>query len=158
VFTERTGRTQLVEHNIVLKSNTPCAQPPYKIPDAVKDKVEEEIAKLLAGGFIQESQSSYSAPLLIVKKKGDKIRLVNNFKRLNDLTEDDAYLMADPADILRKAAGAKFVSTIDLKNFFWQISLTPDCRKFTSFRTPGAPLSGVSWLKVLRMPLSLRND
>jgi hypothetical protein len=74
VFTERTGRTQLVEHNIVLKSNTPCAQPPYKIPDAAKDKVEEEIAKLLAGGFIQGSQSSYSAPLLIVKKKGDKIR------------------------------------------------------------------------------------
>jgi hypothetical protein len=44
--------------------------------------------------------------------------------------------MADPSDILRKAAGAKFVSTIDLKNFFWQISLTPDCRMFTSFRTP----------------------
>jgi hypothetical protein len=136
VFTERTGRTRLVEHNIVLKSNAPCAQPPYKIPDAVKDEVENEIAKLLAGGFLQESQSSYSAPLLIVKKRGNKIRLVNNFKRLNDVTADDGYLMADPADLLSKAAGAKFVSTIDLKNFFWQISLAPDCRKFTSFRTP----------------------
>jgi hypothetical protein len=136
VFTERTGRTQLVEHNIVLKSHAPCAQPPYKIPDAIKDKVEAELAKLLTGGFIQESQSSYSAPLLVVKKRGNKIRLVNNFKRLNDLTEDETYLMADPADILCKAAGAKFVSTIDLQNFFWQIPLAPDCRKFTSFRTP----------------------
>ena len=89
VLTSRTGRTQLVEHNIVLKDNKPCTQPPYKIPDALKDQVEAELAKLLAGGFIQESQSSYSAPLLIVKKKQNKIRLVNNFKKLNDSTEDD---------------------------------------------------------------------
>jgi hypothetical protein len=136
VFTERTGRTHLVEHNIVLTDNKPCSQPPYKIPDALKEQVEEQITKLLENGFIQESQSSYSAPLLVVKKRGNKIRLVNNFKRLNDITQDDGYLMADPAEILTKAAGAKFVSTIDLRNFFWQIPLAADSRKYTSFRTP----------------------
>jgi hypothetical protein len=91
------------------------------------------------------------------RKGGGQNKTVNNFKLLKDLTEDDAYLKADPADILRKAASDKFLSTINLNNF-WQISLTPDCRKFTSFRTPWAPLNGVSWLKVLRMPLSLHND
>jgi hypothetical protein len=111
VFTERTGRTHLVGHNIVLTDNKPCSQPPYKIPDALKEQVEEQITKLLENGFIQESQSSYSAPLLAVKNRGNKIRLVNNFKRLNDITQDDGYLMADPAEILTKAAGAKFVST-----------------------------------------------
>lgn len=61
----------------------------------------------------------YSAPLLAVKKKGDKIRLVNNFKCLDDLTKDKGYLTADPADILSDAAEAKFVFTIDMMNFFY---------------------------------------
>jgi hypothetical protein len=136
VFTERTGRTHLVEHNIVLTDSTPCAQSAYKIPEALKDQVEEQITKLLAGGFIQESQSPFSAPLLVVKKRGNKIRLVNNFKRLNDKTTEDGYLMADPAEILTKAAGARYVSLIDLRNFYWEIPLSPSCRKYTSFRTP----------------------
>ena len=53
VFTERTGRTQLVEHNVVLKdSSAVCCQSPYKIPDSLKDQVEEQLTKRLEGGFI----------------------------------------------------------------------------------------------------------
>lgn len=44
--------------------------------------------------------------------------------------------MPDTADILQKAARAKFVSCLDLKDFFWQIKLSQGSREATTFRTP----------------------
>jgi len=72
----------------------------------------------LEGGFIQESQCSFSAPLLIVKMRDNKIRILNNFKNLNEITQDNGYLMADPVEILTRATGAQYVSTLDLRNYF----------------------------------------
>jgi hypothetical protein len=70
VFTEKTGRTHLIEHRITLLSSKPCRQPMYKIPHAIKEQVEEQLNKLLADGVIEESQTGgYSAPLVCVKKK-----------------------------------------------------------------------------------------
>jgi len=137
VLTERTGRTDLVEHVITLSENKVCAVPAYKIPDALKDQVEETLTKLIAGGFIRESQSSYSAPLIVIKKPNNNgIRLVNNFVKLNEITERDRYPMPDCAELLRKAAGAKYVSTLDLKDFYWQVPISEDSRKYTAFQTP----------------------
>lgn len=43
--------------------------------------------------------------------------------------------MADPAEIINKAANAKFVSTCDLNRAFWQVKLDPNSRKYCAFKT-----------------------
>jgi hypothetical protein len=42
--------------------------------------------------------------------------------------------MNNPAEILSRVAGAKFVSTIDLNSAFYQVRLEENSRKYTAFR------------------------
>lgn len=136
VFTSKTGRTDMIEHKITLLHNRPCKQAMYKIPHAIRDQVEAQLNKLLEDGVIEESQTGgYSAPLVCVKKRNGEIRLCCNYSRLNDATAPDDYPMPDCAAILNKAAGSRFISTIDLKNFYFQIPLCAESQPLTAFDT-----------------------
>jgi hypothetical protein len=99
---------------IRLTDNRPYAQPAYRIPDALQAEVDQQIGELLENGIIVESDSEYASPLIPVQKKSGKLRLVCNFKQVNAKTIPDQYPMPNPADILNRAAGAKFISSIDL--------------------------------------------
>jgi hypothetical protein len=136
VFTEKTGRTHLIEHKITLLHNKPCRQPMHKIPHSIKDQVEEQLNTLLADGVIEESQTGgYSAPLVCVKKRNGQIRLCCNYSRLNEATAPDDYPMPDCAAILNRAAGKRWISTIDLRNFYFQIPLCAESQPLTAFDT-----------------------
>jgi hypothetical protein len=135
VFTDKLGCTDLIQHVIRLTDSKPCVQAPYKIPEALRDEVRKEIERLLAEGIITESDSSYCAPLVFVRKPGSgKLRICGDWRKLNQVTEDDPYLMNNPAEILSRVAGAKFVSTIDLNSAFYQVRLEENWRKYTAFR------------------------
>jgi len=38
VFTNQPGRTHLITHHIRVTDDRPCYEPPYKIPDTMKDE------------------------------------------------------------------------------------------------------------------------
>ena len=136
VFSDRPGRTHLITHSIKLSDPTPHAQAPYKVPVKLQERVDAELDRLLAEGLIVESDSPWAAPLVCVtKRNSDEVRLCCNWKQLNSQTIDDAYPSADPNDILARAAGAKFISTIDLRQGFWQIPLSPESIPLSAFRT-----------------------
>jgi len=136
VFTDRTGCTDLVEHEIELTEEKTCYTPSFKIPDALLDAVEDRITKLLAAGIIEESQSENNSPLIIIQKPGGGVRLVNSFVKLNEITKPQGYAMPDTADILSKAATSRYVSCLDMKDYFYQVKLSERSRPLTSFRTP----------------------
>ena len=41
------GRTDWMEHVIRLTNDAPVYQPPYKVPDAIRDELENEIKEML---------------------------------------------------------------------------------------------------------------
>jgi len=136
VFSDRPGRTHLIRHSIKLSDPTPRAQAPYKVPFKLQPQVDAELDKLLEAGLIVESESAWAAPMICVQKKDtDEVRICCNWKNLNSQTIDDAYPSANPNEVLAKAAGAKFISTIDLRKGFWQVELDEESRPLTSFRT-----------------------
>jgi hypothetical protein len=122
VFTDKIGCTDLIEHSIRPTDSRPCVQAPYKVPEALREEVQMEIERLLAEGIIAESDSSYCAPLVFVRKPGSgKLRICGDWRKLNQITEDDPYLMNYPAEILLRVAGAKWISTIDLNSTYYQV-------------------------------------
>jgi hypothetical protein len=136
VFSDRPGRTHLIRHSIKLSDPTPRAQAPYKVPFKLQPQVEAELDRLLEAGLIVESESPWAAPMVYVaKRQSDEVRICCNWKNLNSQTVDDAYPSADPNEVLAKAAGAKYISTIDLRKGFWQVALDEGSRSLTSFRT-----------------------
>ena len=117
-----------------MTSDEPIWQPSYKIPDALRDKVEMELQRMLDAGIIKyDPETRYNNPLIVIKKPNDEIRLVNNFIELNKRTVPEKYEMSNPAEILSRVAGSRYVSKLDLNRFFGKSNWTPTANIYADF-------------------------
>jgi hypothetical protein len=84
-------------------------------------------------GIIGESDSPWSFPVVLVRKKNGELRFCVDYRRLNNLTKKDCFPLPRIDDTLDKLAGAKWFSTLDLKSGYWQVDVHPDDREETAF-------------------------
>ena len=63
------GQTNLAEHEIKTGASYPIKIPPRRIPMFKRDIVNKELDKMLEQGTIEPSDSPWSAPICLVKKK-----------------------------------------------------------------------------------------
>lgn len=164
VMTDVPGHTNVLEHDIKLTSKDPVKQKPYPIPYAMVGEVEKEIDKMLKLNVIEESNSPYSSPFVIVKKKDKTNRFCIDFRALNRITVFDAEPMPNIEDTFAKISNFKFCSKIDLTKGYWQIPLTSSAKPLTAFQSPkglfqfsvmpfGTINSGASFSRLMRKVL-----
>jgi hypothetical protein len=55
----------------VIPGTSPINTKPYRLPEAQKAETDKQIDKLLREGVIEESNSPWNSPLLVVPKKDD---------------------------------------------------------------------------------------
>ena len=71
---------------------TPGTKPPapclYKMEFAELDELKKQLTELFEVDHIEPSKSSYSAPVIFVKKKDDTLRLCVEYRALNQLTKE----------------------------------------------------------------------
>ncbi|GFX89646.1 retrovirus-related Pol polyprotein from transposon 17.6 [Trichonephila clavipes] len=70
-----------------------------------------------------------------VRKKDGSTRFCVDYRRLNDVTKKDSYLLPRIDDTLDTLASNTWVSTLDLKSGYWQVELHPDDKEKTAFTT-----------------------
>jgi len=129
----------LTQHVITLKEGdqTPIFDNSYRIPDALRNPVENELKRMLQNGIIKyDPNTNYNSPLVIVKKSDGGIRLVHNFISLNKRTVDDRYQMPNANELLSRVAGGKFITKIDLASAFFHVELETNSQKYAGFQTP----------------------
>ncbi|XP_025264171.1 uncharacterized protein LOC112637817 [Camponotus floridanus] len=140
LFKEVHGATNKVEHDIRLRNTTPLKQRYRPRNPAMQAIINEEVGKMLADDIIEPSHSPWSSPIVLVKKKDGKHRFCIDFRKVNDAMHKDAYPLPQIPATLDKLRGARYLSTLDLKNGYWQVPLTPDSRPITAFTVPGMGL------------------
>ena len=70
------GLTNLVEHTINTGDSLPIKKNPRRIPLAKMKEAQDEIRKILDKGVIETSDSPWSSPIVLVKKKDGSFRFV----------------------------------------------------------------------------------
>lgn len=130
------GQTDLVEHDIETGSYKPIKIPPRRIPIFKRDQVDQELEKMLAQGIVEPSDSPWSAPICLVKKKDGSCRFCIDFRGLNAITVKDAYPLPRIDDTLESLSGSVWCSTLDLASGYWQIKLSDSSKKKSAFVTP----------------------
>ena len=94
-------------HPIILK--------PYIRKLSIKNQfLKKEIQKMLDQNIISSSESLWSAPVVIVKKKNGKYHLCIDYWQLNNITKKDWYPLPWIDKLLDTFQNAKYFSTIDL--------------------------------------------
>ena len=98
---------------------------------------------MLEQGVIQQSNSPWAPPIVLVKKKDGNIRFCVDYRKLNAATKQDAHPLPRTDDLLESLQGSTMFSTLDLRSGYWQIGMAPEDREKTAFITPQGPM-GIS--------------
>ena len=148
----RPSATHQVEHQIpTIPDAKPARQRPYALNPSMTAIQVTEINKLLDAGVITHSQSSWSAPVIMVVKPDGSYRMCIDYRRLNKLTVKDVYPLPRIQDMLNSLNGAQFMSSLDLLKGFYQIPVADEDRHKTAFSTT------FGHYEFQRMPFGLTN-
>ncbi|KAK8786810.1 hypothetical protein V5799_023415 [Amblyomma americanum] len=91
---------------------------------------------MLNDGIIQPSNSPWSSPVVLVKKKDGTLRFCVDYRKLNSVTKKDVYPLPCIDDSLDRLRQAKYFSSVDLRSGYWQIEVDERDREKTAFVTP----------------------
>lgn len=140
LFRELKGLSTAAEHRIVMTDDRPFKLRYAPRNPAMQAIIDEKINELLANGFVEPSRSAYSSPITLAQKKNGSWRLCMDFRHLNKNSVPDAYPLPRISTILDRLRNARYVSSLDLKDGYWQIPLEKESRKYTAFTVAGRGL------------------
>ena len=151
VFPDVPSKTNLIEHDVDVGDSAPIKQHPYRVSPMKKELLDKEVQYMMENDIIEESQSNWSSPCILVPKHDGGFRFCIDFRKVNDKTKSDSFPIPRIADCIDQIGNAKFVSTFDMLKGYWQVPLTQRAREISAFVTP----SGLYQYKV--MPFGMKN-
>ena len=143
VFTGKTGgsppiRGPFGEAVIKLKPDAkPISHRPFQIVGERKDAWVRLTDEILTAGKIEPGVGPWnSASFPVPKKKPGEYRLVEDFRDVNNATEDDGHPLPRIDMVLQRQGKYQIWSTLDLKDGYHQMPLKPEHRYITCMSTP----------------------
>lgn len=149
--------TNTVQHYIpIFRDSAPINVKPYRLPEKHKQEVNRQIQEMLDSNIIRPSTSQWNAPLIVVPKKlgvsgKPKLRIVIDFRKLNNITIGDSFPLPNIVEILDQLGNAMYFTTLDLASGFHQIQMCEQDKCKTAFSSP------YGHFEYNRMPFGLKN-
>lgn len=89
---------------------------------------------------------------VMVPKKDGSYRFCVDYRKLNSVTEKDAYPLPYISTILDHLQGATYLSSLDIRSAYWQVMLDDSSKQYTAFTVPSRGL-----FQFTRLPFGLHN-
>ena len=144
---------ELAEHQLKVDKNArPVKQALRRFNDERRKAISEEIARLLAAGFITEvfHPAWLANPVLVLKKNGSW-RMCVDYTGLNKACPKDPFALPRIDQLIDSMAGSEALCFLDAYSAYHQIKMALEDQEKTSFITPYGAFCYVS------MPFGLKN-
>nr|GEW23084.1 hypothetical protein [Tanacetum cinerariifolium] len=100
-----------------------------------KDAIELMVKELLESGVIRNSQSPFSSPIVMVKKKDGTWRMCVDYRQINKATVKDKFPILIVEELIDELSGFKFFLKLDLRLGYHQIRMEEGNVYKTALRT-----------------------
>ena len=145
------GEIKDFKMSINLVDEVPVNAAYRKVPPHLYTEVKNYVEDLRTNGWIRDSYSNYSSPIVCVRKKDGQMRLCVDYRALNAKTIPDSQPIPRIQDILDSLGGAQWFSTLDMSKAYHQGYMDEKSQHLTAFVTPWTIYE---WI---RIPFGLRN-
>ena len=87
------GRTSLIQHQVETHPGMMVRSRPYRLPEHKRKVVQAELKAMVEMGVIEECNSAWCSPIVLVGKKDGSIRFCVDYHKVNEVSRFDAYPM-----------------------------------------------------------------
>lgn len=145
------GCIENLKMTISLKDNEPVRRTYMSVPRPLYQEMKSYLHDLIAQGWVRKSNSSYSSPVVCVRKKDGTLRLCIDYRDLNRKTHSDRQPIPRVQDIMDSLGGNSWFSLLDQGKAYHQGFMSEESRPLTAFVTPWGLYE---WI---RIPFGLMN-
>jgi transposase InsO family protein len=125
-----------LELDIRLLDPEPVKKTYCSVPPPLYQEVKDYIFDLINKGWIRKSKSSYSSPIVCVRKKDGSLRLCIDYRRLNEKSMKDRRPIPRIQDSLNSLRGNQWFTLLDQGKAYHQGFIKEECQPATAFITP----------------------
>ena len=112
----------------------PVQQQHYRMNPNYATRVKEEIDKLLKIGFIRlVKRTTWLSSIVIIPKREKKIRVCDDYRKLNVITVTDAFPLPFMDSVLDIVAGHEMYSFLDEFSRYNHVHMHPEDQEKTTF-------------------------
>lgn len=115
---------------------TPPYRHPYRMSVPERQALKEEIDTWLKNGWIRPSVSPFAAATLNIPKKDGSVRVVIDYRAINNLTIKNRASLPHIEDLFDTLQGATVFSKVDLTSGYYQVRVKDGDEPKTAFNTP----------------------
>ncbi|KAE8184057.1 hypothetical protein CF336_g7941 [Tilletia laevis] len=116
------------------QENWTHSEPPRRTSPAQKEAIDKTLEEHDEMGLSEPGESPYTSGIVLVPQK-DKIRLCNDYRPLNSVTEDDQYFLPTTDEVHDCLHDSHFFTIVDCNKGYHQFGLSDRARLLLAFAT-----------------------
>jgi hypothetical protein len=111
---------------------------PRRVPIPLMGAVKVELQRMEEAGVITQitEPTEWCAGMVVVPKKNNKIRICVDLTKLNESVKRERHPLPAVDESLGQLAGATVFTKLDANSGFWQVPLSEESARLTTFITP----------------------
>ena len=123
------------DHKIELNEEALTRAPLYHMSKKELLLIKSYLKEHLEKDFIVVSSVSFVSFILFAKKPGEELRFCVDYRRFNEITKKNSYLISLITDLMTRLSKTKFLTKIDICHAFNRIRMTIEKNEnLTTFR------------------------